>query len=227
MVIDDDEMMRVLSEDAVYGEGWRFQGEPDGLRALEAFEVCVPDLLIVDAHMPKMDGFELIEAIRKAGINENLPILMVTADNDLESINRAYDIGATGFEVKPINWPLLVHRIRHLLRSAETLEQLSQTANALERSQSALIRAQGVAKLGSWEWHGQRKTLTWSNGARRVLGLGMNVGGNTFTPSVTTFAALIPPRNENEALGSCKDCSKANLPGSSPKLLPHPTGKNG
>ena len=93
-----------------------------------------------------MDGFEMARRLRRTPGGERVPIIVMTGLEDSEAIDRAYQVGATDFISKPINWMLLKHRIQYVMRSARALEELS-------RSESNLADAQRIARLGSWEWH--------------------------------------------------------------------------
>jgi PleD family two-component response regulator len=62
-----------------------------------------PDLILLDALMPDIDGFEVCELIRQQPIGEFIPVIMLTGLDDMVSIDRAYDVGATDFFTKPIN----------------------------------------------------------------------------------------------------------------------------
>ena len=102
-----------------------------------------PDLILLDALMPDIDGFEVCELIRQQPIGEFIPVIMLTGLDDMVSIDRAYDVGATDFFTKPINNSMLVHRIRYLLRARQIMEQL-------RMSEQSLASAQRAAKMGHW-----------------------------------------------------------------------------
>ncbi len=74
-----------------------------------------------------------------------MPIIMLTGLDDGESVERAFQVGATDFISKPINWTLLRFRIRYVLRSAQVMQELV-------RNKESLSSAQRIARLGSWEW---------------------------------------------------------------------------
>jgi len=88
--------------------------------------------------MPEMDGFTTCVELRKNHGVRNIPILMVTGLDDFDSIRRAYEVGATDFITKPINWLILEHRINYLLRSAEMVEELRRAEEALRKAQEDL-----------------------------------------------------------------------------------------
>ncbi len=91
------------------------------MEALSIFENLQPDIILLDVVMPKMDGFETCKRLRQSPRGANVPIVMITGLDDLESINQAYDAGATDFITKPINWTLLNYRVRYILRSSQAI----------------------------------------------------------------------------------------------------------
>ena len=67
-----------------------------------------PDIVLLDVMMPDTDGFTVCEQLRALPQGEHVPILMVTGNQDVESVRRAYQAGATDFAAKPLNYELLV-----------------------------------------------------------------------------------------------------------------------
>jgi diguanylate cyclase (GGDEF)-like protein/PAS domain S-box-containing protein len=88
---------------------------------------------------------------------------MLTGLDDLESINRAYEVGATDFISKPINWGILGHRVRYILRANQAFSDLAKNRESLED-------AQRIAHLGNWEWDLVHGTTHWSDETYRILG---------------------------------------------------------
>ena len=85
-------------------------------------------MVMLDVDMPGLNGYQVCAELRKEAGDE-LPIVMVTGMDDIESIERAYESGATDFIAKPINWSLIGHRVRYLLRAYHALLDL-RAANA-------------------------------------------------------------------------------------------------
>src|SRR5204863_2117884 len=112
-----------------------------------------------------MSGFEVCQAIRTLPGGRNTPVLMATALDDVDSIERAYRVGATDFIDKPINWPVLPHRVRYLLRAHETLRNLVV-------SQQRLAEAQRIAGIGSFRWLPHSKHIECSAELCRIFGFG-------------------------------------------------------
>jgi diguanylate cyclase (GGDEF)-like protein len=164
LVADDDAMQRFLIGEALMAEGFRVELATDGISALERAGSLRPDVVLLDVVMPGMDGFGACAALRRLAIGDGLPIVMVTGQDDLDSIARAYDAGATDFIAKPINWTLLRHRIRYVYRAGRILKQLKQ-------SEARLAEAQRIAQLGSWEWTVGDERVICSSEVLRIFGL--------------------------------------------------------
>ena len=102
LIVDDDPVVRSLLRDTLEDDGFTVAEAEDGVQACRFCEDEVPSLLIVDAVMPNMDGFELCRVLRERTATHHIPILMATGLDDHGSIARAYDAGATDFIVKPL-----------------------------------------------------------------------------------------------------------------------------
>jgi diguanylate cyclase (GGDEF)-like protein/PAS domain S-box-containing protein len=144
LVVDDTATVRQMARDALEGIGLEVAEAEDGEKGLRAFSKRRPDLVLLDVNMLGLDGFAVCEEIRRARADENIPVLMMTASDDADSIHRAYEVGATDFITKPLNWLILSQRIRYMLRMSDVLMQLS-------RSEQRLSKAQRSARLGNWE----------------------------------------------------------------------------
>ena len=200
LVVDDDDTTRLLARRALELAGFRVVEAEDGVLALEALDAEAPDVVLLDVDMPRLDGFETCARIRARPGGDTLPILMATAFEDARSVDRAYAAGATDFTNKPINWSLLHHRIRYLLRGSETLKSLRRTAEELSRSQASLESAQRIARLGSWELDPASGRMAWSDEVYRILG----VDRGELVPSLAVWLEHVHPA-EREAVHAWLD----------------------
>lgn len=113
-------------------------GVQSGADALEQFPALHPDLILLDVMMPGMDGFETCLALRRLSGGSRTPIIMLTSLEDVRSINRAYEVGATDFFTKPINPVILTHRLRYILRADKALQELYQGKEILRTAHEEL-----------------------------------------------------------------------------------------
>jgi diguanylate cyclase (GGDEF)-like protein len=137
LVVDDDRLLRDIAVATLEAAGFLVRVAAGGHAAVAECVRAMPDLLLMDVNMPEGDGYQACANIRTLPGGRDLPIVMATGQDDAVSIQLAYDAGATDFVVKPINWPLLVHRVRYVLRGARTIEALRLS----EEKNSALLRA--------------------------------------------------------------------------------------
>ncbi len=169
--VDDDVASLLMAEGPLVDAGFTVVQASDGLQAIEQFNEHAPDLIIMDAVMPNMDGFAAIAEIRKSPVGVHVPILMTTGLDDLDSITKAYDEGATDFLTKPINFFIMPYRVQYMLRSKNT-------ADELRASQAQLDNAQRIARLGHWEWDIATQHANWSREVARMFGFDKtNLGG--------------------------------------------------
>ena len=123
LLADDDPTVRLLATQALSGAGFRVIAVADGIAAMAAFDQQRPACVIVDVEMPGADGLTVCRHIR-ASEHSHTPILVLTGQEDVESLHRAYDAGATDFVNKPMRWPILPYRLRYLLRAATLTDEL-------------------------------------------------------------------------------------------------------
>jgi diguanylate cyclase (GGDEF)-like protein len=157
LVVDDDESMRLLARMVLEQNGLRVTEAKDGAGGLAAFASERPDLVLLDVQMPGKDGFATCAEMRGLPGGQHVPVLMMTGLDDVASIDRAYLSGATDFITKPINWPVLGHRARYMLRAGrgfeklrlqeERLARLSRIRTVLSGINAALMRMHDRSKL--------------------------------------------------------------------------------
>jgi diguanylate cyclase (GGDEF)-like protein/PAS domain S-box-containing protein len=124
LIADDDFTSRTLTRAALEPAGFSVVEAGDGNEALAVFAETHPDLVLLDVDMPELDGYAVCRKLRERPDAKYVSIVMVTGRDDLDSINEAYAAGATDFIAKPINWVLLAHRARYILRFGQALREL-------------------------------------------------------------------------------------------------------
>lgn len=116
LVAEDNADMRELLYTVLSDSGYRCIAARDGLDALAHMEKEYVDLIVADLMMPGMDGFELTRTLR--GAKQDLPILMVTAKDQFDDMQRMFRAGVDDYMIKPINVREMVLRVEALLRRA-------------------------------------------------------------------------------------------------------------
>ncbi len=138
LVADDDPVMRMLMLEMLSQVGLDGIEAADGAQALALARAHAPDLVLLDVDMPVMDGFAACRAIRQLDHGAMVPVIMVTGGDDIDAVTSAYEAGATDFVSKPINWPILGHRVLYVLRASDAIVRL-RIADAHNRAVLAAI----------------------------------------------------------------------------------------
>ncbi|HEX9462829.1 MAG TPA: response regulator [Alphaproteobacteria bacterium] len=142
LIVDDDPVLRPLMR-AVLEEGaFTVSEAADGVEALALCDRNQYDLIVVDVIMPHMDGIELCRELRLRAGFAYVPILMATGLDDLPSITKAYQAGATDFISKPLNWVILQQRVRYMLRAGHAFGEL-------RLNQARLVAAKDAAEAAN------------------------------------------------------------------------------
>ncbi|RTL62571.1 MAG: response regulator [Hyphomicrobiales bacterium] len=114
LTVDDSRTMRDMLMLALTDAGYRVVQAEDGVHGLEVLRNEMPQVVITDINMPRMDGFGFIENVRKSDKHRAVPILVLTTESDAEKKDRARRAGATGWIVKPFDPVKLVNAIRRV-----------------------------------------------------------------------------------------------------------------
>jgi diguanylate cyclase (GGDEF)-like protein/PAS domain S-box-containing protein len=124
LVVDDAPLIRGLLVQVLQKFGYVIDIAENGQQAIEAFLQQPPDLILMDADMPVMDGVMACAQIKQLPAAKYLPIVMVTSYIEREWVDRAYAAGATDYVTKPINWDVLRNRIHYILQAKQAEEAL-------------------------------------------------------------------------------------------------------
>ena len=142
LVIDDDATQRVLVQETLRQAGFDTDEAENGTDGIVRTAEIKPDLVILDVVMPDLDGFTVCRGLRGNPKTMHIPILMITGLEDEASIEQAFQAGATNFLTKPINWSLLPHHIRYILRTSAVEDELrsaKRDAEAHSRSRTEVL----------------------------------------------------------------------------------------
>ncbi len=173
LVVDDDEIIRIAASESLTEAGFLVTEAENGVQALQILENDQPDIILLDVMMPEMDGFATARAVRQLAGFEMTPILIMTALDDLESINRAYEAGATDFITKPINWVILVQRVRYMNRSVQIMNTQKQLQAELQQAQ----KLEAVATLVGGLAHDFNNLLHVILGSAELMWMDQMEGG--------------------------------------------------
>ncbi len=135
LLVDDNEQNLELLAAYVEELPCRVVTATDGIQALEAVQASRPNLILLDVMMPRMSGFQVCARLKKDPATRDIPVVMVTALNEVGDVERAVDSGADDFLTKPVNRAELLVRARSLIRLSLLQKQLNKTLAELRAMQ--------------------------------------------------------------------------------------------
>jgi len=174
LIVDDDQFMRIQLRHAMEQSGYQVAQATNGEQAISVYLDRQPDIVLLDAMMPVMDGFACCKVLRSL-INSdrqsfNLPVLMITALEDQDSVDQAFAVGATDYITKPIHWAVLRQRVRRLLEASQAMEALQQQTERARISEKQLRIALEAAQMDTWNWDIKSGKITHSVTTEAIYG---------------------------------------------------------
>lgn len=164
LVVEDEEFIRLQLRQMMEQAGYQVAEAGDGEQALATYSRLKPDIVLLDALMPKMDGFTCCAQIQELSntLRDRPPILMITALADQESVERAFAAGATDFITKPIHSAVLRHRVQRLIQSSQAMKELRHQTELAQLREEQLRLALDAAQIGTWNWDILNGKVTYS-----------------------------------------------------------------
>jgi PAS domain S-box-containing protein len=219
LVADDnadmrDYVMRLLSS---YCE---VEAVPDGQAALDAIRARIPDLLLTDVMMPRLDGFGLLAAIREDRSLRDLPVVMLSARAGEEAKVEGLDAGADDYLVKPFSSRELKARIRVSLVTARLRADRRRAEDSARRAEERLRAALVASGTGTFRWDIQANVVEWDDALDRLFGLGDSDG----VKDLLDFLNLVHAEDRPAVAEQCELCMREGLDFSMEFRVPMPDG---
>ncbi|MEO5340239.1 MAG: EAL domain-containing protein [Magnetococcus sp. MYC-9] len=148
-VVDDDAVTRLMLSRFLEKCGYAVIGLANGAEAVAAFDTASPDIVLMDANMPVMNGFDACAELKQRPGARHVPVLMITGLNDDESVDRAYAVGATDFITKPVHWAILRNRVGYLLKDLEVERQLHLASRVFDNTSEGIVVTDPEARVQS------------------------------------------------------------------------------
>jgi len=129
LIAEDDDITRVIAVKAFENLGYRVITASDGQQAIDICYAERPQVILMDGSMPGIDGFGACQQIKKAMDESirNIPIIIITALESDDAIDKAFSAGAEDYITKPVNWHILEHRLDVLIKKVQAEKSLRQS----------------------------------------------------------------------------------------------------
>lgn len=153
LVVDDEKTLRLVLRRAMEKEGYRVAEASDGEQCLDVCQQIKPDMVLMDAMMPGIDGFSCCDKLQTLLGDDCPPVLMITVLDDQASVDRAFGVGATDYVTKPVHWAVLRQRVRRVLQTrwamVELHRQIERAQLLTEKLEAANCELQRLASVDS------------------------------------------------------------------------------
>ena len=147
LIAEDDRELRQLFQHVLTKNGYAVTGVSNGEEAMDAIDAGYYDLIISDIMMPKMDGYQLVRALREAGLT--IPVMMITSKDAFDDMRQGFLSGTDDYMVKPINVNEMVLRVGALLRRCQMIHDRRQIIGSTVLEMDSLTVT----------WNGESQTL--------------------------------------------------------------------
>ncbi|MEA5599437.1 PAS domain-containing protein [Rivularia sp. UHCC 0363] len=193
LVVDDDDLIRMQLRELLESAGYRVAQASNGEDGLAACTKLQPDMVLLDALMPLMDGFSCCERLRQLPGGKDIPILMITALYEQSSVERAFNAGATDYITKPIQWLVLRQRVHRLLEASSTMKKLRQQTEQARWQEAQLRIALSAVHMGVWDWDLVTDKVTWSDTIKSLFGK----ASLNFDETYESFLSFLHPQDRD------------------------------
>lgn len=172
LVVDDIPLNRKLQQAYLDAVGYEVLLAQDGVEALQRIEEENPDLILLDVMMPKMNGFQVCRRLKNNETTRFIPVIMVTALNEIEDKIKGIEAGADDFICKPFNKLELLARVKSLLRIKHLHDELERKIQELEATQKKLYQlaiTDGLTGLHNYRYFNEQLLHELSRARRHNL----------------------------------------------------------
>lgn len=136
LLVDDDKVTRLIMKSLLVKHGYRVTDVDTGEECIEQYQRSKPDMILLDAEMPGIDGFTCCSKIKHMPGGDRTPIMMITGLDDSSSVDRAFDAGAIDYVTKPIHPAVLTRRLQRILEGEQAKQTLEKQHQLLQEELS-------------------------------------------------------------------------------------------
>ena len=115
LIVDDDVTLLAIVDSILKKNGFETALAKDAEKGFSLIEERLPSLVLLDIKLPEMDGFEALSQLRSEEYTKDVPVIMLTSENDISSVSRCLEAGAQDYIVKPFDHNNLIARVRQVL----------------------------------------------------------------------------------------------------------------
>jgi len=117
LIVDDNPDLTAVLKVRLEAFGYKVVTADNGHKCLEKVREEKPDLILLDILMPSMDGFQTLKELKEDAKTKSIPVIMLTAKDQLSDVAKANDLGARDYIVKPFDYRVMLEKIKKVLKN--------------------------------------------------------------------------------------------------------------
>ncbi|MGK0448894.1 MAG: DNA-binding response OmpR family regulator, partial [Polaribacter sp.] len=168
LVIEDSKNIREEICEILQFEKFEVIRAENGLQGLELAKKELPNLILSDISMPKLNGYQLLAELQKLPTTKSIPFIFLSAKSELLDLRKGMNMGADDYLVKPFNTEELITVVKNKLKKQQLIKE--DTDKLVEEKEYSLKEAGRMAKIGSWGYDKQTDTNFWSDAVHQIYG---------------------------------------------------------
>jgi PAS domain S-box-containing protein len=168
LVVEDSKNIREEICEILQFEKFEVIWAENGLQGLELAKKELPNLILSDILMPKLNGYQLLAELQKLPTTKSIPFIFLSAKSELLDLRKGMNMGADDYLVKPFNTEELITVVKNKLKKQQLIKE--DTDKLVEEKEYSLKEAGRMAKIGSWGYDKQTDTNFWSDAVHQIYG---------------------------------------------------------
>lgn len=168
LVVEDSKHLREEICEILQFEKFEVIRAENGLQGLELAKKELPNLILSDISMPKLNGYQLLAELQKQPNTKSIPFIFLSAKSELLDLRKGMTMGADDYLVKPFNTEELITVVKNKLKKQQLIKE--DTDKLVEEKEYSLKEAGRMAKIGSWGYDKQTDTNFWSDAVHQIYG---------------------------------------------------------
>jgi PAS domain S-box-containing protein len=168
LVVEDSKIIREEICEILEFEGFEVIWAENGAKGLKKAKVTLPNLIISDISMPKLNGYQFLKELQKSSTTESIPFIFLSGKTELPDLRKGMNMGADDYLVKPINTDELIKVVKSKLKKQKLIKD--NIDELVEENEYSLKEAGRMAKMGYWRYNSQTDTIFWSEAIHQIYG---------------------------------------------------------
>jgi PAS domain S-box-containing protein len=185
LVVEDSKSIREDICEILQFEGFVVIWSENGEKGLEKAKTTLPNLILSDISMPKLDGYQFLAELKKSNATESIPFIFLTGKTELPDLRKGMNMGADDYLVKPINTHELTKVVKRKLKQQQVIQD--NIDELVEKNEYSLKEAGRMAKMGYWRYIKQTDTYIWSETIHEIYGTNPNKEAPKFDVTCSFF----------------------------------------